>query len=89
MIDEVTIASNRGAPATCKNCKKRIRGLTVRGLQETKNYNNYVCEKCLIKELDTAISRVEENKKEYERLSKMDKKERMEYLNRLKILKKL
>lgn len=89
MIDWVTIASNRGHPSNCRNCEKKIKLLTVRGLQKSKPFNNYFCEKCLKEQLDSGIKKIKEMKKEYERLSKMNKQEKMGYLNRLKILKKL
>lgn len=89
MIDEITIASNRGHPAVCKGCAKDIKQLEVRGVQKNATFNSYFCMKCAKLQLETANDKIIEMKEEFERLDKMNKKEREDYLQRVRLLKKL
>lgn len=89
MIDEITIASNRGHPAVCKGCKKDIKQLEVRGVQKNDTFNSYFCKKCVKIQLETANNKIIEMKKEFKRLDKMNTKEKEDYLLRVKIIKSL
>ncbi len=75
--------------ATCRECKKKIKHLAIRGCQKNFSYNDYFCEKCTEKQLDEACDKIEQIKKDFEKFKKMSIKKREEYLYKLKILKEL
>jgi len=89
MIDEIEIAPSNHK-ARCVKCNKDINRLEIRGKRyHVKAHPEYICEKCLKKEIVGINVYVYEIKKEFYKFSKMKNDEKEEYLNRLKMLKKL
>ena len=86
MIDDITISSNRGNPAICKKCGKKIKYLSIRGVQEGGAYPLYFCKKCSESKLEIGNKKLKYMKKEFERLCKMNKEGKEDYLNRIKII---
>ena len=89
MIDEIEIAISNHK-ASCVKCGKEILRLEIRGKRNhVKAHPEYICEKCLKKELEEVDNEVNKIKKEFNKFSNMKDSEKEGYLNRLKILRKL
>ncbi len=89
MIDDINISSNRGNPAICKKCGKKIRYLAVRGVQEGGVYPMYFCKGCSKSKLEVGEEKLKYMKEEFERLCNLNKKGKEDYLNKVKILTNL
>ena len=89
MIEEIQISNPKYRRARCQKCQKKILPLETRGVVRGSLYYGYLCKKCTKKELLKMPSHIENMNKEYEEFKKMNNKEKLDYLNRLKILKEL
>lgn len=89
MIEEIQISPTKVRWARCKKCKKKIERLEVRGVFIDREYGGYFCSKCTKKELLKAPVHIEKMNKGVEKFEKMNDEEKLDYLNRLKILKQL
>ena len=89
MVDEIEISPSNHK-ARCVICEKFINRLEIRGKKShTKSHPEYTCEKCLIKEVENLDDNVKEIKGDLSKFLKMNNEAKEDFLNRLKILKKL
>lgn len=89
MIDKITISPNRGQPARCRKCQKKIAPLEVRGMTYGTPYNGYLCSKCTREQLSVAPEQIRMLEKEYQGFADMSKEERKTHLIKVRILNKL
>lgn len=89
MIENIQISPPKYRRAGCKKCKKKIQPLEVRGVFQGSLYQGYLCKNCTKEELSKMPQHIKQMKKMYEKLEKMDEKEKINYLLKLKIIEKL
>ncbi len=88
MVDKIQISPSKRAK--CVKCENYINKFEVRGKKQLRaTHPEYICEKCLKEELSNANNEIENLKKEFDKFSQMNEKQKEIYLNKLKILKNL
>lgn len=89
MISEIEITGS-SKRAKCVKCENYINRLEIRGKKNhTRSHPEYICEKCLIREIKSIDIKTKEIKGEYKRLLNMTDTQKEKHLRKLKILKKL
>ncbi len=89
MVDEIEITGS-SKRARCVKCNNYINRLEIRGKKNhMRAHPEYICEKCLIKEIKSIDIKTKEIKEEYKRLFNMTNNQKEKHLRKLKILKKL
>lgn len=89
MIENIQIAPNKYRRANCKKCKKKILPLEIRGVVCGSLYYGYLCKKCTKEELSKYPLHIKKMNKKCEKFEEMNDDKKLDYLNRLEILKKL
>ncbi len=89
MIDKIGISPQLGMQSLCRGCGNKIGRIKVRGIQESFSYTNYFCFKCTKEQLLGANEKIKNLKKEFVKLSRLNKREKKMYLHKLKILESL
>ena len=89
MIEEIQISNPKYRRARCQKCKKKILPLEMRGVVRGSLYFGYLCKKCNKEELLKLPLHIKKMNEKYKEFEKMNDEEKLDYLNRLEILKKL